>query len=70
MAAGGSENEQRLARAVRVPLQDFLEIISGRTSCPPELGERLEQRTGIAREVWRRGSVDEIREAVAGLWVA
>lgn len=59
--------EIQLARALRVPVLYLLDITSGRISCPPDLGERLEQRTGVARDVWRRGSVNEIREAIAGL---
>lgn len=60
-------SEIRLARALKVPVLHLLEITTGRLSCPPDLAMKLEQRTGIAREVWRWGSVDEIQEAVAGL---
>ena len=44
---------------------DFLNhIIRGRRPCPPAVALRLEKVTGISKETWVWGTIEEIQQAV------
>lgn len=45
------------------------ELLSGKKNASPEGARKLEQATGIAKELWVFGTAEERREAVHAWWL-
>ena len=58
--------QKRIAQKALIGPDFLSHIIRGRKKCPPQVAVRLEQVTGIGREVWVWGGSRKIRQAVEG----
>ena len=59
-------NQQQIARRAQIRPDFFSHILHGRRPCPKEVALRLEEVTGIDRNLWIWGSPEEMRQAVTG----
>jgi len=59
-------NQQQIARQAQIRPDFFSHILHGRRPCPKGVALRLEEVTGIDRNLWIWGSPEEMRHAIAG----
>lgn len=61
---GGKVTQRAIAKAAQIGPDFLYQIIRGRRRCPPPVALRLEEATGISRDIWVWGTPEEMKAAV------